>query len=384
MDRFIGTHEQKTATLWRHFDFWLLGAVILLVIFGITMIRSAVAGNIELTEETNLVNRQLIFTLVGVLVMWFVASIDYHYWSSINRMLYLVTASALAILNVVASAVFGSARWFTVFVVNIQPSEIAKIVIILVLADFFTRNRDQIGEIKTVIRSFLLTGGIVIWVLLQPNLSTSIVIIVLWLALLWVAGLRIKHLLMFSGGGLLALLIAFPILIQFNIIQDYQLKRITTFLFPDPNARYGDNYNIQQALISIGSGGWFGQGYGHGTQVQLRFLKVRWSDFIFSAMAQEFGFIGAMLVILVLLFVIYRCIRAARLARDNYGALICVGVAVLIAFQAMVNLGVNLNLLPATGLTLPFVSYGGSSLLSNLLGIGLVESVILRHKALEF
>jgi rod shape determining protein RodA len=384
MDRLIGTHEQKTATLWRHFDFWLLGAVILLVIFGITMIRSAVAGNIELTEETNLVNRQLIFTLVGVLVMWFVASVDYHYWSSINRMLYLVTASALAILNVVASAVFGSARWFTVFVVNIQPSEIAKIVIILVLADFFTRNRDQIGDIKTVIRSFLLTAGIVVWVLLQPNLSTSIVIIVLWFALLWVAGLRIKHLLVFSGGGLLALLITFPILIQFNIIQDYQLKRITTFLFPDPNARYGDNYNIQQALISIGSGGWFGQGYGHGTQVQLRFLKVRWSDFIFSAMAQEFGFIGAVLVILVLLFVIYRCIRAARLARDNYGALICVGVAVLIAFQAMVNLGVNLNLLPATGLTLPFVSYGGSSLLSNLMGIGLVESVILRHKALEF
>ena len=126
-----------------------------------------------------------------------------------------------------------------------------------------------------------------------------------------------------------------------------------------------------------------GQGYGQGSQVQLRFLKVRWSDFIFSAMAQEFGFIGVVLVILVLLFVILRCLRAARLARDTFGALIAFGVAIFLAFQTVVNIGVNLNLMPATGLTLPFVSYGGSSLLSSLLAIGLVESVILRHKAME-
>jgi rod shape determining protein RodA len=182
------------------------------------------------------------------------------------------------------------------------------------------------------------------------------------------------------GAGL----IIFPILRNFKIIADYQMARIANFLFPDPNATHGETYNIQQALISIGSGGWFGQGYGHGTQVQLRFLKVRWSDFIFSAMAHEFGFIGTVLVILVFLFVIYRCLRAARLARDTFGALIAFGVATLLVFQAMVNIGVNLNLMPATGLTFPFVSYGGSSLLSALIGIGLVESVILRHKALEF
>ena len=127
-----------------------------------------------------------------------------------------------------------------------------------------------------------------------------------------------------------------------------------------------------------------GQGYGHGTQVQLRFLKVRWSDFIFSAMAQEFGFVGVVMVLALLVFVIFRCLRAARLARDTFGALIAYGVAAMIAFQAIVNIGVNLNLMPATGLTLPFISYGGSSLLSSLLGIGLVESVILRHKSLEF
>jgi rod shape determining protein RodA len=208
--------------------------------------------------------------------------------------------------------------------------------------------------------------------------------LVLWFAMLWVAGLRVKHLLLFSGGGILAVVILFPLLVELNVIQDYQLRRITTFLFPDPTASYGDTYNIEQALVSIGSGGWFGQGYGLGTQVQLRFLKVRHSDYIFAAMSEEFGFVGTVLVLLIFLFVVWRCLRAARLARDTYGAMIAYGVAVLLAFQAMVNIGVNLRMLPATGLPLPFISYGGSSLLSTLLGIGLVESIILRYKALEF
>ncbi len=375
--------RESTTTTWRHFDFWLLGAVALLVIFGITMIRSAVAGNIELAQ-LDLVRRQLIFAIAGFIAILVTASIDYHLWSSISRSLYLGTAFLLAVLTAAGQALYGSARWFDTGVILIQPSELAKIVMILVLADFFTRHRDQISDPKWVLRSFLMTMGITLWILLQPNLSTSIVMLVIWFALLWAAGLRIKHLLIFAGGGLAAIAVSFPILVEIGIIQGYQLKRITNFLFPDPNATHGETYNIQQALISIGSGGWFGQGYGHGSQVQLRFLKVRWSDFIFSAMAQEFGLIGTVLVMLVLLFVIYRCLRAAHMARDTFGGLIAFGVATMIAFQAMVNIGVNLNLMPATGLTLPFVSYGGSSLLSTLLGIGLVESVILRHKALEF
>jgi rod shape determining protein RodA len=375
--------ERASSTNWRHFDFWLLGAVALLVIFGITMIRSAVAGNIELAG-LNLVQRQLIFALIGFAAILITTSIDYHLWASISQTMYIATAALLAVLFVVGSALFGSARWFDTGVILIQPSEIAKIVMVLVLADFFTRNQDKIGDVRWIARSFLMTMGVTIWILLQPNLSTSIVMLVIWFALLWGSGLRVKYLLIFLVGGLILLAIAFPLLVQFKIIHDYQLARVTNFLFPDPNASYGDAYNLKQALISIGSGGLFGQGYGHGTQVQLRFLKVRWSDFIFSAMAQEFGFIGTVIVMLLMIFVIYRCLRAARLARDTFGALIAYGVAAMVGFQAMVNIGVNLSLIPATGLTLPFVSYGGSSLLSTLLGIGLVESVILRHKALEF
>jgi len=171
--------------------------------------------------------------------------------------------------------------------------------------------------------------------------------------------------------------------VKIPFVQPYQLERIATFLFPDPNARHGNTYNVEQALVSIGSGGLFGQGYGNSTQVQLRFLKVRHTDFIFSAMASEFGFVGTVIVILLLIFVILRCFRAAALAADPFGALLAYGFGVLLFFQMAVNIGVNLNVIPVTGLTLPFISYGGSSMVSLAIGIGLVESVILRRKPFE-
>jgi rod shape determining protein RodA len=377
-------------TPWHNFDFWLLGAVAVLTIFGITMIRSAIAGNIELIE-TNTVQKQIIFAVAGFVIAMITAAIDYRLWASLSRVLYLGIVTLLGVLLVVGNQLFGSNRWFRVGPILIQPSELAKIIIILILADFFTRNQEKIKNFSWVIRSFLMTLGVAVWILLQPDLSTSIVIFVLWFALLWASGLELKHLLTAGGVSLLAAAIGLPILLLTydptntdGLIKPYQIERILNFLFPDPNARHGAIYNVNQALVSIGSGGWVGKGYESGTQVQLRFLKVRHSDFIFSAMAEEFGFVGTVLVMGLLLFVILRCLRAARIASDTFGALIAYGVATLFTFQAVVNIGMNLNLLPVTGLPLPFVSYGGSSLLSMLVGIGLVESVILRHKALEF
>jgi rod shape determining protein RodA len=308
-------------------------------------------------------------------------------WSALHGTLYIGTFSALAILYTVATAVLGSARWFQTALVSIQPSEFAKIVMIMVLAGYFSKNMARIGEIQTIVRSFLLTIGIVIWIVLQPNLSTSIVILVIWFAMLWASGVRIRHLALFALVGLIlvsVVLLVLPQLDALGIDNDYQLRRVQNFLAPDEDASYGDNYNVEQALISIGSGGWFGQGFRQGSQVRLRFLKVRWSDYIFSATANDFGFAGTLAVMLGMGFIIFRCLRAAYLSRDTFGGLICYGVATLLAFQAMVNMGVNLKLLPATGLPLPFLSYGGSSLFSLLLGVGLVESVILRHKDLEF
>lgn len=354
---------------WRHFDFWLLGIVLVLVIFSLAMIDSAIAGNIELIEG-NTVQRQIVFALGGFIVILISTLLDYRIWIAVGRLLYLILVLFLGYILVAGETEFGATRW----VFGIQPSELAKITIIVTQADFFARNREKINDFSTIIKSGLITLGLVGLIILQPDLSTSITVMVIWFALLFASGLHVQHLALFMALGMVLPIFGFPFL------EGYQQNRILNFAFPDPNARFGEEYNVNQAQITIGSGGWLGQGYGQGSQVQLRFLKVRHTDFIYSAIAEEFGFVGTIIVMALILFVIFRCLRAASLAPDIYGALICYGVATLIAFQSIVNIGMNLNLMPVTGLPLPFISQGGSSLLSLMLAIGLVESVVSRQK----
>ena len=359
--------------IWRKFDLWLFGIVLMLSIFGVALISSAIAGNIELADHPQ---RQTICLLIGLVVLFISAAMDYHYWLTLTTPMYLVTFVFLIVVFITAAARFGAARWLEVGLILIQPAELAKIVIILALARYFSKNINNVNNFWVIGRSLLVTGGIVIWILLQPNLSTSIVIFVIWFSMLWISGLKTKYIVIFS-----AVVIAFLVisaLLGFPYLADYQKNRLTTFFNPDEDARYGDTYNVDQALISIGSGGWMGQGYGQGSQVQLRFLKIRHNDFIFSVLSHEFGFVGASIVIFLLLFIILRCFKVAQNAPDAYGSLIAYGFGILIAFQTLVNIGVNLNLIPVTGLTLPFISYGGSSLLSLLLGIGLIESISMR------
>jgi rod shape determining protein RodA len=366
---------------WRYFDFWLLGAVALAIIFSIAMIDSAIAGNPELIENDT-VNRQIIFALAGFVIIIITTMFDYHFWASIGRVMYVVLAIFLAIVIFGGGeAEFGAARWINVGFAIVQPSELAKITIIIIMADFFARNQHRLGRLDWIARSVLLTMGLVGLIIIQPDLSTSITLLVIWFALLFASGLQGKYILLFVFLAILLvfLVILLPV-IGYPLLENYQQQRIINFLFTDPDARFGEEYNVRQAIITIGSGGWLGQGYGQGSQVQLRFLKVRHSDFIFAAISEEFGFVGATIVMVLLFFIIYRCLRAARLAPDPYGAFICYGVATLIAFQTLVNIGMNLKLLPVTGLPLPLISQGGSSLVSIMLGIGLVESVISRHK----
>jgi rod shape determining protein RodA len=369
---------------WKHFDFWLFGMVIVLCIFGVAMIRSAIAGNEVLAY---LVERQMIFIAICLVVILVMALIDYHYWSALARLMYIFAVLSLVVIYVYGTAKYGAARWLDTGLVLIQPSELAKIIMIIVLADFFARTSNKPRDLRWVLQGLMMTLGVVIWILLQPNLSTSIVIFVIWFAMLWISGLPVKYVVSIIGIGVVVFGLFLGLVVsgvKIPVIKEYQLQRIVNFIFPDPNARHGNAYNVEQALVTIGSGGLFGEGYGHSSQVQLRFLKVRHTDFIFSAMASEFGFVGTAVVILGLIFVVVRCFRAAALASDRFGSLIAYGFGVLLFFQMAVNIGVNLNVIPVTGLTLPFISYGGSSLLSLAFGIGLVESVVLRHKTLEF
>ncbi|HAV78057.1 MAG TPA: hypothetical protein DCX53_11975 [Anaerolineae bacterium] len=369
---------------WRHFDFWLLGAVVLATAFGTTMIRSAIAGNEELLP---LINRQIYFALAGLALIFIVAAVDYRFWLSIYKPIFFVMSILLFSLFLSAQAVFGAARWFQVGVLFVQPTEFAKIAAILLLARYFNKVQNQPRDFRWIISAFLWVMGLAIWILLQPNLSNVVVLMVILASLLWFNGIELKHIALFGGIGVLitgAIVILSVAGIRIPFLQEYQQQRIVTFVIPDPNATFGATYNVQQALIAIGSGGWFGTGYGHGTQTQLRFLKVRHTDFIFSAVSEEFGLVGALFVIVVILLIIWRCLRVAQKAHDVAGMSIAYGVATLIFFQGMVNIGVNLNIVPVSGLPLPFISYGGSGLTSLMLGIGLVESVAMRYKQLDF
>lgn len=369
---------------WRNFDFLLLGAVVLASAFGVMMIRSAIAGNEELLP---LGTRQIYFVIVGVVVIISLAAIDYRYWLSLYLPIYIVMMLFLASLSGLGQAAFGAQRWFQVGVLFLQPTEFAKIVVILILGRFFEKSQHDLRDLKWLGKSLIWVWGLVIWILLQPNLSNVIVTMVIWAGLVWMNGLQMKHVAIFGSLGVLALGLLIALTVSgahLPFLQDYQQQRIVNFILPDPNARHGATYNVQQALIAIGSGGLFGKGYGHGTQTQLRFLKVRHTDFIFSATAEEFGIIGAIMIILLEAVVIWRCIRASQKARDISGATIAMGVTLLLFFQGAANIAVNLNLIPVSGLPLPFISYGGSGLMSLMIGVGLVESVVMRHKELDF
>lgn len=369
---------------WRYFDFWLLGAVVLATAFGTTMIRSAVAGNEVLLP---LINRQIYFALAGLVLIFVVAAIDYRYWMALYRPMYLVILLFLVTLTGFGQTAFGAQRWFQVGVLFLQPTEFAKIVAILVLARYFQATQNQPRDLRWLIGAVVWASGIIGLILLQPNLSNVVVLSVILGTLLWLNGMEVKHVIMVGAVGTISFIAIVGLTaagIRIPFLQEYQQDRIANFILPEEDATFGATYNVSQALIAIGSGGVTGQGYGHGTQTQLRFLKVRHTDFIFSAISEEFGFVGALLVIVIIMLVIWRCLRAAQKARDVAGMNIAYGVAILIFFQGMVNIGVNLNIVPVSGLPLPFISYGGSGLTSLMLGIGLVESVAMRFRQLEF
>lgn len=348
------------------------------------MIRSAVAGN-EVLQPS--ISRQVYFAILGVALIFILASIDYRYWLALSRPIHLVMLGFLLTLTGFGQTAFGAQRWFQVGVLFLQPTEFAKLVAIIVLARYFDATQDQPRDLRWVAGAVFRAAWIIGLILLQPNLSNVMVLSVILAVLLWVNGIQVKHVAMVAvvGALLLGTVVALSVLgIRIPFLQAYQQERIVNFVVPDPNDTYGNRYNVQQALIAVGSGGVTGQGYGHGTQTQLRFLKVRHTDFIFAATSEEFGMIGGVLIILVISVIIWRCIRAAQKARDIAGSMLAIGIATLIFFQAAVNIGMNLNLLPVSGLPLPFISYGGSGLTALMIGVGFVQSVVMRQKELEF
>jgi len=339
------------------------------------MIASALAGN-EVLASWPL--RQAGFAVVGLGLLFLLAAVDYRLLPSITYPIYVLLLGVLGVILVIGTIAGGAQRWLTVGEFLLQPSELIKIGVILVLAHYLAAREAKMESFVTPLLGILLLAPAVVLIFLQPNLGTALVLIVIAATMFFIAGLRWRHIVVLVGLGIAAAVAAWEF-----VLLDYMRDRIWMFINPSA-ALAADRYNVDQAIISIGSGGWLGRGLFRGSQSQLHFLRIRHTDFIFSVTAEELGFVGAVVLILLLVFLLLRLLRIASMARDTYGRLIVSGVAAMIMFQMTVNIGMNLSLLPVTGLPLPFISYGGSALWTMLIGIGLAESVAMRYRKIEF
>lgn len=361
----------STGNIWQRFDYVLLVITLFLVAFGVLMIRSATLDAID-PDLIRRVPDQIRFSIIGIFVIFALAALDYRVLSGLHTWLYLLMLLLLLLVFFFGVEGDGGAQSWLNLGIRIQPAEVAKVLIIITLGHHLSIRYQHMHKLSTVMVSLVHVAIPTALIFIQPDMGMTVVFLVIWLTLIWAAGLSMRHIMLFS----LVVVVSLPLI--WSQMQIYQRQRITTFINPnsDPDAYF----NIRQAAISIGSGGLLGEGYASGTQTQLRFLRVRHTDFIFSVIAEEFGFVGGMVVIVLIGVVILRILRGARTAVDPLGSLICYGVASFIFFQTFVSIGMNLGLIPVTGLTLPFISSGGTSLLSSLAGVGLAESVIMRRR----
>lgn len=346
---------------------------------SVALIYSATWGGESGLPTDDTVYKQVIYAAIGLAVMIVAIVVDYRLLGSIAWLLYVVCLGLLGLVLILGDENYGAQRWLNLGFFPLQPSEIAKVAIIIVLARFFARHEGEMGQFRHVLSSLLIIAPPAALILLQPHLGTTVLIGVVWFGMIVVAGLRLVHLLILALAGAAAS----PV-IWFFVLSDYHKDRLALFLNPGGADPLDAGYNVRQALISIGSGGLTGRGYMSGSQTQLHYLRVRHTDFIFSVLAEELGFIGACLLLGIFLFLVWRALRVAALSRDPFGRYLAVGIVTYIAFQTFINIGMNVQLIPVVGMPLPFVSAGGSSLITALACIGLLQSIVMRHKRLEF
>lgn len=353
--------------LFHHIDFGLLAAILLLCAIGLSQIYSASGG------WTTIVETQIVGILLGIVALVVCLSIDYRTLADKSHFIYIAMIAALVYVLLFGAVRGGSRRWIDLGAFNLQPSEFAKAALALVLAKFLGESRR--GTVAPV--DLAIAGGLTaipfFVIARQPDLGTAATLIPVAFVVAFVAGMPMRLI----GALALAGLLAAPIAWKFAL-QDYQKERISTFLDPSQDAR-GAGYQQIQARITVGSGGVWGKGFTEGTQGQLRFLPVAHNDFIFSVLAEEQGFAGVVVALGLYLFVIMRALAAAQLSKDRLGAYLVLGVLASFTFQVLYNITMSAGLAPVKGLTLPLMSYGGSSMIATLAGFGLILNVRMRR-----
>lgn len=362
--------------------------LLLIIVFGLVILASAT--NSLNSDPHYYIKKQLLNVAIGIILATMVVFFDYVQFRRYSNSIYIVSLLLLLAILIFGEEAKGSARAISIAgLPSIQPAEFAKVFIIIAFADFLVKRQDELKTLKQLLPCFIYMSVPILLILLQPDLGTGMVFIAIMIVMLYVAGADARLLTRLIAAGVLIIGILLFLHIQFGMwlpLEEYQIKRLTVFANPyeDGQGGRGLGWNTIQSLVAIGSGGLGGKGLFAGTQVQLNFLPEHHTDFIYAVIGEELGFIGAALLIVLFGLLLFRTVYISYNAKDLYGVLVVMGILAMWLFHIFENIGMSIGLMPITGIPLPFISYGGSSMMANLMAAGLVLSINIRGKGLIF
>ena len=377
--RFADVTSRSVGAAWRSYDLQLTTYAGLLGAIGLVMAytNSVEAGQSLLAGGTTF-SRALMWSALAIVAFTIMTALDYRWLKTLAWPIYGVNLGLLVLTLVIGDGVGGSARWVNVGPFTFQFSELAKILMITVLAAYLGNREGHLDSLSAILGACLLMAPTVLLVMMQPDLGSSLVLASILAGMLFMSGASLRWLLAMAAGVLVAIPIAWT-----YVLRDYQQNRILSFLNPAADA-LGSRWQVTQSQIAIGAGGFLGTGLTNGTQSRGDFLPVQESDFVFAVLAQELGFIGAVVVFLLFSALIWRILSCAWRSRDPFGTLFGAGLASMLLFQVFVNVGMVIGILPVTGIPLPFISHGGASLVSIAIGLGVIQSVNIRQHRAEW
>lgn len=357
----------------KYFDLFMFGSSILLLFLGLLMIYST-----TLSSPSNLMPRQLVYGILGLAIFFTLAFFDYRILKKATWWMYLGIVLALVLVWFLGHTAKGSTRWIDLGIFRIQPAEFTKLILVIIMAKFLDTSGEKLKSFRYVILSGIYIAIPMALILIEPDLGSALVIFFTWFAMLLVSRMNKKHL-----AALVALIVVVGTVGWLFALKPYQKTRIYTFINPSQDPQ-GAGYNVLQSIIAVGSGGLYGRGVGRGFQSQLKFLPEQQTDFIFASTAEELGLLGSLFILAMFFFLFFRLIRTAQASRDNFGMYLALGIFFMLLIQVLINIGMNIGILPVTGIPLPLLSYGGSSLITTWAALGLAESIVARQKRIRF
>ena len=371
--------SRSAGAVWRAFDLQLATYAVLLTCFGLAMAYSnAVASGDGALTAGSVFLRGILWTGLALVVFAVAAAFDYHWLKTFSWPLYGLQIALLVVTLSVGTGVGGASRWVSVLGLQFQFSELAKILMIVILANYLGVRRGRLDSVWSIVGACVLALPPWLLVMAQPDLGTSLVFAAILMGMLFMGGASLRWL----GAMALAVMAALPFVWTY-VLRDYQKERLTSFLDPTADVQ-GAGYQLFQSQIAVGSGGWFGKGLTNSTQNQLDFLPVQTTDFVFAILAEELGFIGALVVVGLFVALLWRILVAGWRSKDPFGSLFAAGLASMLLFQLFINVGMVTGIMPITGIPLPFITHGGASLISIAVGLGILQSINIRQGRAEW